>query len=77
MLSFKSKFAVGKPIVRPNCSPFMTVPESSVGMLDNLLQVVYRDGKLLNEIDFEEVRVNSGKTIAEVGKNIMIKVSAP
>jgi nicotinamide phosphoribosyltransferase len=60
-----------------NGSEFMTVPESSVGMLDNLLQVVYRDGKLLNEIDFEEVRVNSGKTIAEVGKNIMIKVSAP
>jgi hypothetical protein len=32
VLSFKSKFAVGKPIVRPNCSPFTTVPESSKGL---------------------------------------------
>lgn len=51
---------------------FATVPENSIPAYNNLLETVFRDGHIVKETTLSKVRANSGKSITEVGSNIMV-----
>lgn len=51
---------------------FVTVPEESIPSYNNLLEPVFKDGKIMKGTSLSRVRANSGKSVREVGSSIMV-----
>ncbi len=55
--SKKGKLAV----IEPTSGNYKTIPEDELGSQKNILETVYRNGKLIREFSFDEVRENASR----------------
>jgi nicotinamide phosphoribosyltransferase len=48
-------------VIEPEPGVYKTIPEDELGSQKNILEIVYRNGKLIRELNFEEVRKNASR----------------
>ena len=48
-------------VIEPEPGNYETIPETQLGSQKNILETVYRNGKLIRELNFEEVRENASR----------------
>jgi nicotinamide phosphoribosyltransferase len=48
-------------VIEPEPGVYKTIPEGELGQQKNILEIVYVNGKLIREFNFEEVRENTGR----------------
>ncbi len=48
-------------VIEPEPGNYKTIPETQLGSQKNVLETVYRNGKLIREFNFEEVRKNASR----------------
>ena len=48
-------------VIEPEPGNYKTIPEAELGSQKNILETVYRNGKLIREFNFEEVRENASR----------------
>ena len=48
-------------VIEPTPGTYQTIPEAELGSRKNILETVYRNGKLIREFSFDEVRENASR----------------
>ena len=48
-------------VIEPEPGNYKTIPEAELGSQKNILETVYRNGKLIREFNFDEVRENASR----------------
>ena len=48
-------------VIEPEPGNYKTIPETQLGSQRNILETVYRNGKLIREFNFDEVRINASR----------------
>ena len=48
-------------VIEPTPGTYQTIPEAELGSRKNILETVYRNGKLIRDFSFDEVRENASR----------------